>query len=83
MKKYLKEIELSGILLMVVGVVLYRLLSLHIGYIACAIGIALWLVSLVYKAFNWQEYRKDNMQNIFMMLLIIVLLFFSMVMATR
>ncbi len=81
MKKYLREIELSGILLMVIGVVMYRLLNIQGGYVACGIGVALWLIVLIYKSFKWQEYRKDNIQNIAMMLLIIVLLLGSMIMA--
>jgi uncharacterized membrane protein HdeD (DUF308 family) len=74
MKKYLREIELAGIILMIIGVAMYRLMGMQAGFIACAIGIVLWLVEVVYKAFKWQEYRRDNVQNIMMMLVIIVLL---------
>lgn len=83
MKKYLKEIELSGILLMLVGVVMFRVLHLQAGYITCVLGIALWLVEVVYKAFHWQEYRKDNMQNIVMMLVVIMLLLITLAIVTR
>ena len=74
MKKYLREIELSGIILMIIGIAMYRLMGMQAGYVACGIGIALWLTEVIYKAFHWQEYRRDNLQNIFMMLIIIMLL---------
>ena len=83
MRKYLKEIRLSGLILMIIGVVMYRLLGMPSGYVACGIGILLWLIEVVYKAFHWQEYRRDNQQNIWMMLLIILLLFITMLIATR
>jgi hypothetical protein len=80
MKKYLREIKASGIILMFIGIVLYRFMHFSAGIWACIIGILLWLTEVVYKAFCWQEYRRDNMQNIAMMLIIIVLLFITMIM---
>lgn len=77
----MREIEVSGIILMVIGVVMYRLLGLKAGYVACGIGIALWIAEVVYKAFNWQEYRRDNLQNIIMMMIIILLLLGTMILA--
>ncbi len=74
MKKYIREIELSGIIIMLIGVVLYHFVHQGAGYLACCIGIGLWLIEVVYKAFNWKEYHKDNVQNIVMMLIIILLL---------
>ncbi len=81
MKKYLKEIDPAGIILMLVGVVMYRFMGLPQGFIACGIGIVLWLAVVVYKAFRWQEFQKDNKQNIVMMLIIIALLLGSMLLA--
>lgn len=81
MKKYLREIEVSGGLLMLIGVVLYRFAGLSAGYIACALGILLWLIVVVFKACHWNEYRRDNLQNIAIMLVAIVLLFGLMLFA--
>jgi uncharacterized membrane protein HdeD (DUF308 family) len=81
MKKYIKEIEISGIIMMIIGVALYHFFHKQAGYIACCIGIALWLIEVVYKAFNWKEYHKDNMQNVMMMLIIIMLLISYMLFA--
>ncbi len=80
MKKYLNEIKVSGMILMLIGIVMYRFMDIPTGFWACGIGILLWLVQLVYKAFKWQEYRKDNMENIAMMLIIIMLLLITMIM---
>ena len=73
MKKYIKEIKISGLLLMLLGIISYRLFSLQAGVWMCIIGIALWMVEIVYKALNWEEYRKDNTQNIIIMILVIEL----------
>jgi uncharacterized membrane protein HdeD (DUF308 family) len=75
MRKYLKEIEFSGIILMFIGCIMYRFFEMKAGFIAATIGILLWLVSVIFKAFYWQEYRRDNKQNIAMMLIAIILLF--------
>ena len=81
MKKYLKEIDTAGLILMLLGVVMYRFMGMQEGFIACGIGIVLWLTVVVYKAFRWQEFQKDNKQNIVMMLIIIALLLGSMLLA--
>ncbi len=81
MKKYLKEIDTAGLILMLLGVVMYRFMGMQEGFIACGIGIVLWLAVVVYKAFRWQEFQKDNKQNIVMMLIIIALLLGSMLLA--
>jgi hypothetical protein len=79
MKKYLKEIEISGVILMFIGCIMHRFLSMSAGIYACSIGILLWILVIVYKAFHWQEYRRDNVQNIIMMLIVIVLLIVMMI----
>ena len=80
MKKYLREIQISGIILMLIGCIMVRFFGMQAGVIACGIGIALWLAVVVYKAFHWQEYARDNKQNIVMILLIIALLLIMMYM---
>ena len=76
MKKYLREIEISGVILMLMGCIGHRFLHFRWAIWVCIIGLVLWLVQVVYKAFNWQEYAKDNKQNILMMLFVIVMLFY-------
>ena len=76
MKKYLREIEISGVILMLIGCIGHRFLHFSWAIWVCIIGLVLWLLQVVYKAFNWQEYAKDNKQNILMMLFVIVMLFY-------
>ena len=76
MKKYLREIEISGVILMLIGCIGHRFLHFNWAIWVCIIGLVLWLLQVVYKAFNWQEYAKDNKQNILMMLFVIVMLFY-------
>jgi hypothetical protein len=78
MKKYLREIELAGIVLMIIGIVMYRILGILSGYIVCAIGIGLWLTEVIYKALHWNEYQKENKQNNIQMIVIILLLIGSL-----
>ena len=75
MKKYLKEIEISGVLLMFIGCIAYRFFSFEAGLVATVFGLLLFVLEIVYKAFNWQEYRRDNIQNIVIMLGAIIALF--------
>jgi hypothetical protein len=75
MRKYLKEIEYSGVILMFIGSVIHRFFHLKAGVFAVGIGLLLWLIPLIYKAFHWQDFRRDNIQNIIMMLIAIALLF--------
>ena len=75
MKKYLKEIEISGVLLMFIDCIAYRFFSFEAGLVAAGIGLLLFVLEIVYKAFNWQEYRRDNIQNIVIMLGAIIALF--------
>ena len=76
MRKYLKEIEISGVILMLMGCFIRWDWTIWL----CAVGIFLWLIPLVYKAFHWEEYRRDNILNIAIMAgAIIVISIFMMV----
>ena len=76
MRKYLKEIEISGVILMLMGCFIRWDWTIWL----CAVGIILWLIPLVYKAFHWEEYRRDNILNIAIMAgAIIVISIFMMV----
>jgi hypothetical protein len=81
MKKYLKEIELSGMLMMLIGVLLNLTGRSSWAVWTIVIAIALWLVTVIYKAMRWSEYKHDNQQNIIIMLATIVVLFIIMLYA--
>lgn len=67
-KKYLKEIEIAGIIMLFIGFILGHLVSMTFGAMAVVVGLMLWLLTVVIKALNWNQYRRDNMINIYIML---------------
>ena len=77
MEKYLREIEVSGLILVVAGIV-FSLFGVGLGEWLCGIGILLWLVTFLYKAFHWNEYERENKQNIFILLATIAILLAQM-----
>ena len=79
MKNYLKELEISGVILMFIGCIMHRLWSLPVGIWACSIGMLFWLLVVIYKAFHWKEYQRENRMNIVVMLCLIALLWFLII----
>lgn len=78
MKKYLREIEVSGLILILIGVIISHIWGEGFGMWPCAAGMLLWLVNFLYKAFHWNEYERENKQNVIMIIIVIVLLFIQM-----
>ena len=78
MKKYLREIEVSGLILVIIGIVCSWIWGTNFGMWPCAIGMLLWLVSFLYKAFHWKEYERENRQNIMIVMLAIIILIVQM-----
>jgi hypothetical protein len=79
MKKYMKIIEYLSVILMFIGCIGHRFLHLNWAIWVCIAGLALWLIQVIYKAFNWKEYAKDNSQNIIGILVVIIMLFIVMI----
>ncbi len=79
MKKYLREIEVSGLILVIIGIVLSWIVGSHIGMWPCCFGLLLWLINFLYKAFNWKEYARENRQNIMILLIAIIILILQMI----
>ena len=79
MKKYLREIEVSGLILTAIGVVCALVWGARFGMWPCAIGLLLLLVVFLYKAFHWKEYERENKQYIMIILLAIFILFIQMI----
>jgi len=80
MKKYLREIEVSGLVLVIIGIVFSWIWGSTVGMWPCLMGLLLWLVTFLYKAFHWNEYARENKQNIMILLIAIVILFLQMMM---
>lgn len=79
MKKHLREIEISGIILMLIGAIMHRFFHIGGGLYICCVGLILWFFNLIYKAFHWKEYERDNKQNIIIMIAVIIMLFVLMI----
>ena len=79
MKKYLREIEVSGLILVIIGIVFSWIWDKQIGMWPCLVGLLLWLVTFLYKAFHWKEYERENRQNIIILLIAITILILQMV----
>lgn len=75
MKKYMKEIEVASMILMLIGSIGHRFSSWDWAIWVCIVGLVLWVAQLVYKAFHWKEYQRENKQNIVMMLIAIAILY--------
>ena len=78
MKKYLREIEVSGLILVIIGIVFSFVWNTEVGMWPCAVGLLCWLISFLYKAFNWKEYEKENRQNIMILIIAILILIIKM-----
>ena len=75
MKKYLREIEMAGVILASTGIVNSLIWGSIYGGWICGIGILLMLIVFLYKA------SRDNKQYIWIILLTIALLFIQMLRA--
>ena len=78
MKKYLREIEISGLILVIIGIVCSWIWGDNFGMWPCSMGLLLWLVTFLYKAFHWNEYARENKQNILIVLIAIAILLLKM-----
>ena len=81
MKKYLKEIEISGIILLGIGVIIALSAGYQYGAWPCGFGLLVLLIPFLYKAFHWKEYERENKQYIVIMLICIFLLLIQMIRA--
>ena len=79
MKKYLREIELSSAILCIIGVVLSMIWDYGVGAWPCGVGLLLFLLVFLYKAFHWKEYERDNKQYIVIVLIAILILIVQMI----
>ena len=81
MKKYLREIEMAGVILAIIGIGSSLVWGTIYGGWLCGIGITLFLLVFMYKAFHWKEYERENKQYIVIILLTIIILFIQMLRA--
>ncbi len=79
MKRYLREIELAGIVMALMGICCSLVWGAVYGGWLCGIGLAAFLVVFLYKAFHWKEYERENRQYLLIILLTIVILLLQMI----
>jgi uncharacterized membrane protein YgdD (TMEM256/DUF423 family) len=73
-RKYLGYIEHTGVILMLIGCVGYRFMYWSWAIWICIVGLILFLGQVIFKAFNWKTYNKENKQNLIMMVVSIIFL---------
>ena len=85
MKKYLREIEVSAVILTTIGIICSVISIQHgndsitnFGVWTCGFGLVLIFSVILYKAFHWKEYERENKQYIMIILLTIAILLFQM-----
>ena len=78
MKKYLREIEVSGLILVIICIICSLVWGTAFGMWPCAVGLLCWLISFLYKAFRWNEYARENRQNIMILTIAILILIVKM-----
>lgn len=79
MKRYLREFEVSGLLLVIIGIVTSWIWGSNFGLWPCTVGLLLWLITFLFKAFHWTEYERENRQNTMILLLAILILIARMI----
>ena len=75
MRKYLREIEISGVILAAIGIVCALVWGTPYGMWPCGLGLLLLLVIFLYKAFHWKEYEQENRRNIWIIVLCILVIY--------
>ena len=78
MKKYLREIEASGLGLIIIGIMISWIWGDNFGMWPCVTGLLLWLITFLYKAFHWNEYARENKQNIIILMIAIIIIIIQM-----
>ena len=78
MKKYLREIEVAGLILTAIGIAISYIWSVQYGAWPCGVGLFLLLLIFLYKAFHWKEYERENKQYIWILLICIFILILQM-----
>ncbi|MCR5577716.1 MAG: DUF4181 domain-containing protein [Prevotella sp.] len=79
MKKYLREIEVAGMILLAIGVAIGLTIGYNYGAWPCGFGMILLLIPFLYKAFHWKEYERENKQYILIILICIILLIIQLI----
>ena len=78
MKKYLKELEIAGMILIGIGVILAHTVGYNYGMWPCGVEMLVLLIPYLYKAFHWKEYEQENRRNIWIITICILLIYIQL-----
>ena len=78
MKKYLRELEIAGMILIGIGIVIAHTAGYHYGAWPCGAGMLVLLLPYLYKACHWKEYAKENQRNIWIITICILLIYLQL-----
>ena len=78
MRKYIREIEIAGLIMAAMGIICSMVWGTYFGGWACGFGLLLLLIVFLYKAFHWKEYERENKEYIVIILLSIIIFFIQM-----
>ncbi|MCR5577714.1 MAG: hypothetical protein K6F74_00660 [Prevotella sp.] len=73
MKEKINSIEKCGIILLIVSLGISTLWGSVHAFFPMLFTILLLIIAEGYKALHWNEYRKENKRNLYILLAIIVL----------
>ena len=83
MKRYLKEIQIVGMVLIAIGVLIGIFTHSVYSEWICGAGMVFLLVAFLYMAFHWSEYKRENKRNIRILVVYIIVLLLQMIWALR
>ncbi|MBQ8712260.1 MAG: hypothetical protein IJ551_05495 [Prevotella sp.] len=78
MRKYLKELEIAGMVLIFIGIILAHTAGYNYGAWPCGCGMLVLLVPYLFKAFHWKEYEQENRRNIWIIVLCILVIYIQL-----
>ena len=78
MRKYLKELEIAGMVLIFIGNILAHTAGYNYGAWPCGCGMLVLLVPYLFKAFHWKEYEQENRRNIWIIVLCILVIYIQL-----
>jgi len=72
MEKFIKGTEKWGIILLVISFAISTLWGSAHAFFPIIIAVILLIIAEGYKALHWNEYRKDNKRNMYILLAVVV-----------
>ena len=78
MRKYLRELEIAGMVLIFIGFIMAHTVGYNYGAWPCGCGMLVLLVPYLFKAFHWKEFEQENRRNIWIIVLCILLIYIQL-----